>query len=101
MLLLPVADPLGVPGVAEVISVLRPGQPGLQELPLSGLAARRFEAVALALSTPVIGKKKFLAVQALASASRQLHRFQTQKEPVSENAKNRRKKIQPEEDSDR
>jgi hypothetical protein len=51
------------------------------------------------LATPIIGKKKFLAVQALASAARRLHRFQSQKEPVSEGRAKRRKKIQPAENS--
>ena len=101
MLLLPIADPLGVLGVAEVILVLSFSQPSPHEFPLSGLAALGFEAVARALSAPVIGKKKSLAVQALASASGRLHRFQTQKEPLSENAANRRKKIQPQQNSDR
>jgi hypothetical protein len=59
------------------------------------------EAIALALSTPAIGKKKFLAVQALASGLRRLHRFQNKKEPVSETGAKERKKIQPQEESDR
>jgi hypothetical protein len=59
------------------------------------------EAIALALSTPVIGKKKFLAVQALASGLRRLHRFQNKKEPVSETGAKERKKIQPQEESER
>jgi dsDNA-specific endonuclease/ATPase MutS2 len=65
------------------------------------LAAVGFEAIALALSTPVIGKKKFLAVQALASGLRRLHRFQNEKEPVSETGAKERKKIQPQEESER
>ena len=80
MLLLPVADPLGILGVTEVILVLRLGQPSPHELPFSGLAALGFGTVALAPAAPVIGKKKFLAVQALVSGSGRLHRFQTQKE---------------------
>ena len=84
MLLLPVAGSLGVLVIPEIILVLRLGQPRPHELAFSGLAAVGFEAIALALSTPVIGKKKFLAVQALASGLRRLHRFQNEKEPVSE-----------------
>jgi|SRR5580658_3979643 len=100
MLLLPVAGSLGVLVVPEIILVLRLGQPCPHELALPGLAAVGFEAIALALSTPVIGKKKFVAVQALASGLRRLHRFQNQKEPVSETEANQRKKIQPQEKSE-
>jgi len=99
MLLLPVANALGVLGVTEVILVLRFGQPSAHELPFSGLAALGFKAKALALSAPVIGKKKFLAVQAFVSGSGRFHRFQKQKEPVSEDPTKGRKKIQSEEDS--
>jgi hypothetical protein len=74
MLCLPVADALGILGVAEVILVFRFGQPSLHEFPFSGFAALGFGTIALALPTPVIGKKKYLAVQARA-ASRRLHRF--------------------------
>jgi hypothetical protein len=84
MRLLPLANALGVLGVPEIILVLRLGQPGPLRLAFAGLAAVGLVAVALALATLVIGKKKFLAVQALASAARRLHRFLTQKEPVSE-----------------
>jgi hypothetical protein len=101
MCFLPGADPLGVLGVAKIILVLRLGQPGPHPFPFPGLAALDFGAVALALPVPVIGKKKFLAVQARAAASGRLHRFQTQKEPVLENAQSRRKKIQLNENSDR
>ena len=82
MLLLPVAGSLGVLVVPEIILVLRLGQPRPHEFAFSGLAAVGLEAIALTLSTPVIGKKKFLAVQALASGLRRLHRFQIEKEPV-------------------
>jgi hypothetical protein len=101
MLLLPVADSLGVVGIAEILLVLGLGQPGRLELAFPGLAAVGFEAKALPLCTPVIGKKQLLAVQALTSDSGRLHRFHNQKEPVSENGKNRRKKIQSQEDSKR
>jgi hypothetical protein len=101
MRLLPLANPLGILGVSEVILVLRLGQPGPLRLAFAGLAAVGFMAVTLALATPIIGKKKSLAVQALASATRRLHRFQSQKEPVSEGRAKRRKKIQPQENSGR
>jgi hypothetical protein len=51
-----------------------------------------FEAIALALSIPTVRKKKFLAVQALASGLRRLHQFQNKKEPVSETGAKERKK---------
>ncbi len=76
MLLLPVADARGVLGVAEVILVLRFGQPSSLRLPFPCLTAGRLATVVLALGVPVIGKKKFLAVQALASRFGRLHRFQ-------------------------
>ncbi len=101
MLLLPVAGSLGVLLIPEIILVLRFGQPGPHELAFPGLATVGFEAITLALSTPVIGKKKFIAVQALASGLRRLHRFQNQKEPVSGVGANQRKKIQPQEESKR
>jgi hypothetical protein len=99
MLLLPVAGSLGVHLIPEIILVLRLGQPSPHELAFPSLAAVGFEAIALALSTPVIGKKKFLAVQALAAGLRRLHRFQNEKEPVSETGAKERKKIQPQEKS--
>src|SRR5271165_2828927 len=95
MLLLPVAGSLGVLVIPEIILVLRLGQPSPHELAFPGLAAVGLEAIALALSTPAIGKKKFLAVQALASGLRRLHWFQNKKEPVSEAGAKRGNKIQP------
>jgi hypothetical protein len=62
MLLLPVANPLGVLVIPEVISVLRFGQPCSLRLALAGLTAVGLLAIALALSVPIIRKKKFLAV---------------------------------------
>ena len=101
MLLLPVTRTLGVFGIAEVVLVLRPSQPSPHELAFPGLAALGFKAVALAMSSATIGKKKFLAVQALASSFGRLHRFHKQREPLRENRSRGRKKIQPEENSDR
>lgn len=75
MLLLPVARTLGVLGISEIVLVLRLGQPNAHELPFPGLAALRLKAVALSMSSATIGKKKFLAVKALASGLGQLHRF--------------------------
>jgi len=101
MLLLPVAHSLGILGVPEVVLVLRFGQPSPHEFALSGLAALGFEAIALSPAAPIIGKEKLLAVQALMSRSGRLHRFQNQKEPVSEKRPNRRNEIHQEEDSSR
>ena len=100
MLLLPVAGSLGVLVIPEIILVLRLGQPSPHELAFPGLAAVGLEAIALALSTPAIGKKKFLAVQALAAGLRRLHRFQNKKEPISETGAKRGNKIQPQEKSE-
>ena len=92
MLLLPVAGALGVLVVPKIILVLRLGQPSPHELAFPGLAAVGLEAIALALSTPVIGKKKFLAVQALASGLGRLHRFQIKRNQYRKaGAKNGRK----------
>jgi len=101
MRLLPLANPLGVLGVSEISLILRLGQPGPLRLAFAALTAVGLMAVTLALPTPIIGKKKLLAVQALAAATRRLHRFQSPKEPVSASRAKRRKKIQPEEDSHR
>ena len=98
MVLLPVAGALGVLVVPEIILVLRLGQPSPHDLTFPGLAAVVFEAITLALSTPIVGKKKFLAVQALASGLR-FHQFQNKKEPVSETGAKERKKIQPQEEA--
>src|SRR5208283_3935921 len=98
MLFLPVAGSLGVPVIPEIILVLRLGQPSPLKLAFPGLAAVGFEAIALALANPKIGKKQFLAVQALVSRSPRLGRFHNKKEPVSENGESRRKTIQSEED---
>jgi hypothetical protein len=85
MLLLPVANPLGILGIPEIVLVLGLGQPSPLEFALPGLTAVGFKAIALTLTSPAIGKKKFLAVQALASRFRRLCRFHNQEEPVPEN----------------
>jgi hypothetical protein len=100
MLLLPVANPLGVLGISEIVLVLRLGQPGPLELAFPGLTAVGFKAIALALAASTIEQKKFLAVQTLASGCRRLCRFHNQEKPVPENRQCGRKKIQPEEDSE-
>ncbi len=82
MPLLPVAHPLGVLGIPEIILVLRFSQPSSLRLSLAGSTAIGFEAMALALNIPVIGKKKFLAVQTFAAGFQRLHRFQNWEEPV-------------------
>jgi hypothetical protein len=99
MLLLPVTGSLRVLIVPEIILVFRLGQPSPLKLAFPGLTAVGFEAIALALSTPVIEKKKLLAVQALAAGLRRFHRFQIEKQPVSETWAKERKKIQLQEKS--
>ena len=101
MLLLPVAGSFGIRLIPEIILVLRLGQPRPLQRAFPGLAAVRLEAIALACSTPVIGKKKTLAVQALPAGLGRLHRSQSQTEPSSERQGNQRKKIQPQEQSKR
>jgi hypothetical protein len=54
MLLLPVAHPLSVLLVAEVISVLRLGQPRLLCLAFPGFAAFGFSAIALVFGAPAL-----------------------------------------------
>jgi hypothetical protein len=66
---------------------------------MDNFAAVGLQAMALALSAPIIGKKTFLAVEALASGLRRLHRVSNQEEPVSEIARTRRKKIHRQENS--
>jgi hypothetical protein len=100
MRLLPVAHALGILGVTEVILVLRLGQPDPHELPLPGLAALGFEAIALVLAAPIIGKKKSLAVQALLLGSGRLHRFHTRKSnQYPKSPSQGAKKIQPQQQS--
>jgi len=101
MLLLPVANPLGILVIPEVILVLRLGQPSALRLSLAGFTALGFQTIALSLSIPIIGKKKFLAVEAFAAGWRRLHRVPNQEQPVSETARTRRKKIPLEEHSRR
>ena len=101
MLLLPVAGSFGIRLIPEIILVLRLGQPRPLQRAFPGLAAVRLEAIALACSTPVIGKKKTLAVQALPAGLGRLHRSQSQTEPSLERQGNQRKKIQPQEQSKR
>ena len=95
MLLLPVANPLGVLVIPEVVLVLRFGQPGSLRLALASLAAINLLAITLAFSVSIIGKKKFLAVEAFASGLRRLHRFQNQQEPSIGNRKNQTEENPP------
>ena len=80
--LLPFPGALGIPGVAEIMLILRPGQPGLLKLPFPCLATLGLEAITLARAAPVIGWKHLTAVQTLVTLFGRLHRFQNQKEPA-------------------
>lgn len=80
--LLPFPGALGIPSVAEIILILRPGQPGLLKLPFPCLATLGLEAITLARAAPVIWKKFFVAVQTLVTLLGRLHQFQNQKEPT-------------------
>ena len=98
MLLLPIPNSLGVVDTAEVILVLGPGQPGAHEFAPSDLAAIGLETILLAFSSSVIGKKKFLAVQALLLQTR-LHQLQSQTQRTPENQEKPTKKNQMPKDS--
>lgn len=89
------------PSLGLGVTLAERGQPSPLRRALAGLAAGGLVAVALAWATPIIGKKKFLTVQAVASTLRRLHWFQSQKEPLSDGRVKRRKKTQPEENSGR
>jgi hypothetical protein len=52
---------------------------------LAGFTTIEFGTKVLTVSVPVVGKKKFLAVQAFAAASLRRHRGSKSKEPVSDN----------------
>ena len=98
---MPVARTLGVLGIPEIVLVLRLGQPNSHELPFPGLPALGLKAVALPISSATIGKKKFLAVKALASGFGRLGWFHKLPEPIRGNRPRGRKKIQPQKDSNR
>jgi hypothetical protein len=88
MVLLPVTNPLGVFLIPEVILVLWFGQPSSLRLALARFTALGLQAIALALSIPIIRKKKFLAVKAFASGWRRLHRVPNQGATSIGNRKN-------------
>jgi hypothetical protein len=88
MLLLPVANPLRVLSIPEIILVFELGQPGPLALTLAGLSAVGLGTETLTQVIAVIGKKMFLAVEAFASALLSLHWFPKSKELESQNAKN-------------
>jgi hypothetical protein len=94
MLLLPVANALGVLGVPKVILVLGLGQPRPLAVALAGLAAVGLATKALPLSTATIRKKKLLAVQAVTPVFRGFHRFHNPGNQNPPTATNEGKKIQ-------
>lgn len=76
----------------KVVLVLRLAQPGLLAALLADPPTFRLGAVALALSVPIIRKKKALAVMAFTAARCGLHRFENQTDHFEENAKRGRRK---------
>src|SRR5437879_4815211 len=101
MLLLPLADSCGVIGLAEIILVLRLGQPGLLAGAFASLLAVVLRTEALPLSASIVRKKQLVAVQTLALVFGDLHRFQIQRRRVSENSEPERKKIQRKKNQER
>jgi hypothetical protein len=82
MRLLPGSDTRRIFSIPEVIFIARLLQPCPLAGPLAGLLTLRLRTKALASTAPVIGQKKFLAVQTITAALLRLHRFQ-QTEPPS------------------
>jgi hypothetical protein len=77
---LPLADPRRIFGIAEITLVLGLGQPSLLAGTFAGLLAARFGAKALTPFASIVGKKQFVAAQALALILKALHRFRELKE---------------------
>jgi hypothetical protein len=93
MRFLPLAHSLGVLGVPKIIFVAWLLQPGLLTRSFARPLTIRFGTETLPLTTSIIGKKMFLAVQAVAS----LHRSPNPANQDHENQGKNRKKIQREE----
>src|SRR2546427_323607 len=101
MLLLPLADSRGVVRLSEIILVLRLGQPGLLAGSFTCLLAVGFGTEALPFSASIVRNKQLVAVQALALGFGAHHRFQIQRNRVSENSAPERKKIQGKKNQER
>ena len=88
-------------GLAEIILVLRLGQPGLLAGAFASLLAVVLRTEALPLSASIVRTKQLVAVQTLALVFGDLHRFQIQRRRVSENSEPERKKIQRKKNQER
>jgi hypothetical protein len=71
---LPLANAGRILLVAEIILVLRSGQPGFLVLLVASLAALRLQTEALARSTAVVGNEIFFAVETLEPGLVSFHR---------------------------
>ena len=101
MLLLPLADSRGMVGLSEIILVLGLGQPGFLAGSFAGLLAVGFGTEPLPFSASIVRNRQFVAVQTLALVFGALHRFQIQRNRVSENSAPERKKIQGKKNQER
>ena len=88
-------------GSSKIILVLRLGQPGFLAGSFARLLAVGFGTEALPFSASIVRNKQLVAVQALALVFGALHRFQIQRNRVSENSAPERKKIQGKKNQER
>jgi len=100
MALLPLPNPLGVFLVPKVFFVCGLFQPSLLDGSFPGFPTIGVETETLTFPVPVIRKKMFLAVEALALAFLSLHRFPNQGERSEEKSVAEGKKIHGEEKSE-
>jgi hypothetical protein len=96
MRLLPGSDTRRIFSIPEVIFIPRLLQPPPLTGVLAGLLTFRLRTKALTPAAPVVGKKKFLAVQAITAALLRLHPFQNKAATIEQDHR-RRERIQPEE----
>jgi hypothetical protein len=99
MRLLPGSDTRRIFSIPEVIFIARLLQPRPLTGALAGLLTLRLRTKALASAAPVVGKKKFLAVQAITAALFRLHSVPNKGNHHRTKSPPSRKKIQTEEKS--
>jgi len=100
MAFLPLPNPPGVLLVPKILFVSGLFQPGLLAGSFPGLLTSGLETETLTLPMPVIRKKMFLAVEALAAAILSLHWFLNQRNQSEETSEAKGKKIHREEKSE-
>jgi hypothetical protein len=93
----PLLDALHVFGAAEVIPVLRLGQPAHLTAALAGELTLRGRTKLLALPIAVIGNKKLLTMRAFAASGQRLHRAKNPpaKSPLRQSQAGRKTRSQP------